>query len=294
MRAAPMSPSAFESLPLQRTERPDGMVFHHVEQGQGTPIVFVHGVLGDWRTWAPQWPAFVPRGRAISYSRRYSVPNGNRQASPDHSALVEAEDLAALLLRWQAAPAVLVGSSYGAYTALALAARRPDLVRALVLLEPPMLYLADTTPEGRMLRSAFDRDIRGPARAAFERDDDAQAVTLLTEGIVGPQAMAAMPPAALQRRLENALSIRMLTLSSDEFPALDLAALARLEQPLMLMRGVDTAPIHRVVFDALARALPRAETAIVPAAGHGAARDNPAVFNALALDFLARHASLSP
>lgn len=292
MRAAPAAAKAFDMLPLQRTELPGGLVFHHVEQGQGTPIVFVHGVLGDWRTWAPQWPAFVPHGRALSYSRRYSVPNGNRQASPDHSALVEAEDLAALLLRWQAAPAVLVASSYGAYTALALAAQWPERVRALVLLEPPMLYLADTTAEGRALRLTFDRDIRGPARAAFERGDDAQAVCLLTEGIVGRQAMAAMPTAALQRRLENALSIRMLTLSRDEFPPLDLAALARLEQPLMLMRGADTAPIHRVVFEALVRALPRAETAIVPAAGHGAARDNPGVFNALALDFLARRVSL--
>ena len=30
----------------------DGLRFHFVEAGQGPPLVFLHGVLGDWRTWA--------------------------------------------------------------------------------------------------------------------------------------------------------------------------------------------------------------------------------------------------
>jgi pimeloyl-ACP methyl ester carboxylesterase len=286
------TPAAVPPLEAQApaaTVLPGGLRFHHAEAGTGVPLVFLHGVLGDWRTWAPQWPDFVPRFRCISYSRRYSVPNGNRQPSPDHSALVEADDLEALLQAWQAAPAVLVGASYGAYTALALACRRPALVRALVLVEPPLMALADASAEGRAVREAFDREIRLPAREAFLRGDDERAVWLLTEGIVGRRTLAQLPPGAMARRLENAESLRRVTLSRDEFPTLPLQRLRAQALPTLLLSGQDTPPIHDVVFRALAAALPHAESRKLPGAGHGVAREVPAAFNALALDFLARH-----
>lgn len=289
----PLEQLPLEQLPLQRSVLANGLVFHHAEAGQGRPLVFLHGVLGDWRTWAPQWAAFTPHGRCISYSRRYSVPNGNTLPSPHHSALAEADDLEALLAHWQAGPAILVGASYGGFTALALAARRPDLVQALVLVEPPLMRLADTTPEGRAVRADFDRRIRLPARQHFAQGDDARAVWLLTEGILGGADMSALALAGMARRLENAESLRRVTLSTDEFPALDMAALAALPVPQLLLSGARTPPIHDLVFRALGRALPRAECHKVAQAGHGVARDNPAAFNALVLDFLRRHGLLA-
>ena len=86
MSMATLQTGGIEQETLQRVELDNGLEFHFVEAGQGPPLVFVHGVLGDWRTWAPQWPVFTPAFRCISYSRRYSVPNRNRQPSPDHSA----------------------------------------------------------------------------------------------------------------------------------------------------------------------------------------------------------------
>ena len=291
MSAAPPRaglPSIEDETPA-RTVLDGGLAFHHVERGRGAPLVFVHGVLGDWRIWAPQWPAFVPRFRCISYSRRYSVPNGNTHPSPSHSALVEARDLDALLTRWDASPAILVGSSYGAYVALALAAQRPERVRAMVLVEPPILRLADATEEGRRIREDFDRRIRLPAREAFERGEDARAVWLLTEGILGRADLGAQPQLAMARRLENLESIRRLTLSTDEFPPLDTGRLAALRGTMLLLSGERTPPIHDVVFRNLVAVLPGVEHRKVPGAGHGVARDAPVAFNEIALDFLARH-----
>ncbi len=280
---------SFDALPLRRTLIGE-LAFHHVEQGSGPPLVFVHGVLGDWRTWAPQWDAFTPHYRCFSYSRRYSVPNGNLQPSPDHSALVEALDLHALLAAWGLGPAILVGSSYGAYTALALALAHPQQVRALVLAEPPMLRWADRVPGGAEVRAAFLRDFVQPARMAFENGNDALGVRLLTGGIVGDTSLRQMPSAAMARRQENALSMKRLALSTDEFPMLDAQRLATLSMsiPMLLLAGERTPAIHDTVFRALCASLPQAEQARIPDAGHGAARDNPAHFNRCVLDFLQR------
>lgn len=279
---------ALDEQPLQRTTA-NGLEFHYVEQGRGLPLVFMHGVLGDYRTAAPQWPAFVPRYRCISYSRRYNWPNQNPGLDPDHSALTEARDLRMLLGNWRAAPAILVASSYGAFTALALALDSPHLVRALVLAEPPMLRWADRVRGGLQVRQAFERDIRDPARSAFLQGDDTAAVLRLTGGIVGTDALAAMDPQALQRRLINVRSIKALTLSSDEFPMLAPERVRALPCPVLLMAGVDTPAIHETVFRALCAEMPQAQIDRVPNAGHGVARDNPDYFNQRVLDFLASH-----
>jgi esterase len=274
---------------LLRVELPGGLEFHYVEAGAGLPLVFVHGVLGDWRTWAPQWRAFVPSFRCISYSRRYSVPNRNAQPSPHHSALIEAEDLSALLRQWDAGPAILVGSSYGAYTALAVAVSRPDLVRAMVLVEPPMLRWADFTEEGRAVRARFEQMIRLPARQAFLEGRGEDAVRLLTGGIVGAAVASGISGEAMRRRMENERSIRMLTLSTDEFPMITPEALAAIRCPTLLLAGERTPAIHDTVFRSVCRAMPNASSGRIAGAGHGAARDNPEEFNRTALAFLRGH-----
>jgi hypothetical protein len=58
-----------------------------------------------------------------------------------------------------------------------------------------------------------------PANAAFRRGDDALGAALMTGGIHsarGPAPVARQ----LQRRLQSALAMRMLALSSNEFPLL--------------------------------------------------------------------------
>src|SRR5438093_672136 len=69
----------------------------HRTPGSGTPVVFVHGGLQDYRQWLPQLDRFAKDYRVILYSRRYNYPNVNRPIIPDHSALVDAHDLADLL-----------------------------------------------------------------------------------------------------------------------------------------------------------------------------------------------------
>ena len=152
----------------QRTVPANGVRLHCVEQGVGEPVVFIHMGGTDWRYWEAQLPAFAERGwRAIAYSRRFAQPNDNPMV-PDYSPRVDAEDLEALLGAIGAAPAHLVGASIGGFAALLLALRRPDLVRSLVLAEPPLLPWVRASDEGAAAGlDAFEGHFWRTTREAF-------------------------------------------------------------------------------------------------------------------------------
>jgi pimeloyl-ACP methyl ester carboxylesterase len=106
----------------------DCVELHYVECGKGAVVLFIHGTLGDYSTWEGQLGPFAETYRAIAYSRRYNYPNTNRQR-PNHSAIVEAEDVAAFITKLDLGKVHVVGHSYGAYTALFLAVQHPELIR---------------------------------------------------------------------------------------------------------------------------------------------------------------------
>jgi pimeloyl-ACP methyl ester carboxylesterase len=278
--------SLIEREPLRCLRLPSGVELHHVQAGAGEALIFVHGVMGDWASWAPQWAALTPHYRCVSYSRRYNHPNRNDMPSPDHSALVEALDLIGLMDALAIPRATLVASSYGAFVALALAVAHPARVRALVAVEPAMMGYARFSESGQAEWARFREQVVEPANAAFRHGDDERGALLMTGGIHQPGSSATQG-AQLQRRLRNAHAMRMLALSSDEFPLLPPAALAALPMPVLLVSGELTPLVHAEVFRNVCTAMPQAAVARVAGAGHAVPRDQPQAFNALALDFLA-------
>ncbi len=48
----------------------NGVDLAYIEQGAGTPLVFVHGGLGDYRTWTFQVEPFARHYHVVAYSRR--------------------------------------------------------------------------------------------------------------------------------------------------------------------------------------------------------------------------------
>ncbi len=285
MSAKPV-PLPTQPQQLQRTRLDNGVELHWAAGGHGEAVVFVHGVMGDWLAWAPQWPAFTAAFRCWTYSRRYNYPNANTQPSPDHSALIEADDLLQLLDAWGLERVRIVASSYGAFAALALAVAHPQRVHSLVAVEPAMLCYAEFSETGRQTLAAFRREVVEPANAAFRRGDDALGVALMTGGILHAPSGRAPDAAVVQRRQQSALAMRRLALSSNEFPLLPPAALAALPMPVLLVSGQQTAAIHAEVFRNVCVAMPQARVAWVDGAGHGVSRDQPQAFNALALAFL--------
>ena len=124
-----------------------GAALEYVEQGDGDPIVLVHGSASDYRTWQAQMDAFAKRYWAIAYSRRYHWPNEPIAAQSDYSMEEHVRDLEALLGVIGPAPVHLVGHSYGAFVSMLLAMRAPELLRTLTLAEPPAITLfTSSTP----------------------------------------------------------------------------------------------------------------------------------------------------
>ncbi len=286
-----MSETKLEALTPRAWHLPNGVELHTVRAGHGAPLVLIHGAMGDWRGWGAQWPALTPHFDCIAYSRRYSHPNRNDMPSPDHGAFHEAEDLALLLDAMDIRePVILVGSSYGGFVALALAARHPERVRAVVAVEPPMMKYAERHARGAPVVQAFRRDVIEPARIAFAAGDDLKASQIMTAGIGG----AGAPPAgseAMTRRMQNMRAMKMLNLSSDEFPWIAPETLQALPMPVMLLSGANTPPVHAAIFEAVCEAMPAARVHKVPGSGHSVSREQPEAFNALALDFLASYMS---
>jgi pimeloyl-ACP methyl ester carboxylesterase len=274
---------------IGRAEIEPGVGLHYKESGAGIPIVFVHGLTGDLSSWDEQVPAFEKAYRTITYSRRFSRPNQNDlRSSPNHSVLVDATDLARLLGVLGAEPAVLVGSSYGAYTALALAMTQPTKVRAMVLCEPPVLSWADLVDGGRALREEFERATVYPARKAFENGDADLAAEIYARGVLGPRGTNGLTARA--RRLSNSQAIKALASSKREFVPLDPASASKLTMPILLISGEDTVPVFSSIFESARRLIPSASARKVANAGHSVYREQPSVFNKLCLEFLAHEA----
>ena len=102
-----MASSAFGAV---KTVKVDGATLAYREQGEGEPVVFVHGGISDLRSWDQQFPVVAQSYRAIAYSRRFSRPNEEIERGADDPLLPHVDDLSALLQGIAASPAHLVGN----------------------------------------------------------------------------------------------------------------------------------------------------------------------------------------
>jgi len=266
-----------------------GVELHYIEQGQGEPIILLHGGQGDYRSWEPLMKVLSPQFRVISYSRRYNYPNNNPLTAKYHSAYTEADDLAAFIRQLRLGRVHLVGTSMGAFTALVLAVKHPEMVRSLVLAEPPVHQWVRDTPDGVAAYRQFMTTIQGPARAAFKAGDDKGAMRFFVDGIIGTGRFDSLPAEGLAAVMQNSRFFRANTLSSDPYPNLSKDKVRQLRIPILIITGENTIRVHKLVNDELARLQPRAERAIIPKAGHGSSRDNPQAFNEAVLKFFAHH-----
>jgi pimeloyl-ACP methyl ester carboxylesterase len=225
----------------------------HVERlGEGPPVVLVHGSIGGGRAaWAEQRPL----------AKRWTLVIADRPgfgAGP----LVERVDFevdAPLVAELLAGGAHLVGHSYGGVVSLLAAARRPEEVRSLTLIEPPAFAIGVGVP-------AVNDFIE---RATNLRADGPDEPTRFLAEFVDLVGSSVALPDPLSPELER--GARLLMVERPPWEAeIPLDALAALPCPKLVVSGG-----HHAAFDAVCDVLEErlgAERAVVPGAGHSIQR----------------------
>ncbi len=179
------------ALPAQgRLVEAGGISFNVLEQGQGRPLVLIHGLAGQMRHFTyGMVKLLAPHFRVVAIDR----PGSGYTARPKSMAAdvsTQAAAIAALLDKLQLGPAMIVGHSLGGAIALTLAVEHPRCVAGLALLaplthlppdaKPPEAFRALTIETG-WLRTLFAWTLVVPATMTGSR--------AVLEQVFGPEAV---------------------------------------------------------------------------------------------------------
>jgi pimeloyl-ACP methyl ester carboxylesterase len=223
-------------------------------------VVFVHGAL-DRST------AFAPTSRRLGdltlvrYDRR---GYGRSLACGVCTDLDEqVADLAGVVAE---RPTVLVGHSLGGVLAVTLAARRPDLIEAVVAYEAPMAWA-----------SWWPVSTAGGAAVA---GDPAQAAERFMRRLIGDERWAALPERTrAARRAEGpALLAELRSMRASPDAPYDAATL---RVPVLAAHGTESRAHHKAAAERLAAAAPQGQLRVIEGAGHGAHLTHPDAFAGL-------------
>ena len=242
----------------------DGIVFHYLDIGQGTPFVFQHGIGGDASQpsglFRPPWGI-----RLLCLDAR---AHGQTQPLDDPSALTFGgfgDDLVALLDHLGVGQAVIGGISMGAGVALNVAVRYPERVAGLVLSRPAWLD-GPMPPENVGRYAAIARLLRAVAAAGDQGLALRRAVAELEASDDYRGLLTSSPDTAqsLRGQLTNERAVaavaRLERLPADR-PLADLRAAGAIRVPTLVLAHRQD-PVHRFAFgEALACAIPGARLA---------------------------------
>jgi pimeloyl-ACP methyl ester carboxylesterase len=109
----------------------DGLAVFYETEGDGEPIVLLHGGLADNSTWAAQFSGLSPHRRVVAPERQGQGHTPDRPGPLSYPAM--ADQTVSLLVTLDLGPVDLLGWSDGGMVGTLLAAEHPELVRTLTV-----------------------------------------------------------------------------------------------------------------------------------------------------------------
>ncbi|MEW5811059.1 MAG: alpha/beta hydrolase [Actinomycetota bacterium] len=259
--------------------------------GEGPPLVLLHGYADSADTWRPVLRLLADAGqRAVAVD----LPGFGRAEARPPGRLVDQFDAFAAALLGELGPAVVMGNSLGAATAVRAATRHPDSVIGLIALDDPLnarhwlarLARRGPVPAGVwhgvgrlkvpapavkwMAETAAKRVLYGPGAIA-----DPAVLAQWSESMSRPYAIATLGRYALQYALETA----------------DGHSDVRVHCPTLIVHGARDRIIPVQASRSLHRQIPGSEMVVLPRSGHCPQLDDPAEVVRLTLQLIGRVAA---
>lgn len=263
-------------------------VLHGVEQGEGVPVLLVHGSLCDYRYWQAQMAPLAGAGwRVIAVSLRRCYPERWDGQGDGFSSERHVADLIELIDEHLREPVHLVGHSRGGNLALRLAAQRPDLLRSLVLADPGGDYAVEL-----FQASGLEAPL-APARRNLFREEALRLIRvgeleagmqLFVDTVSGAGIWQRSSARFRQMALDNAFTLVGQVRDRPGVIGADL--LHGIRRPTLLLGGERSPAPFPQVLRMLARQLPDARCEILPGVSHGMNVQRPAQFNRLLREFI--------
>ncbi|MEE1800612.1 alpha/beta fold hydrolase [Streptomyces sp. NPDC101062] len=252
-------------------------------RADGSGVLLLHGLMGRASHWDGTARWLAARHRVVAFDQR---GHGHSEKPPEGPFTREAyvDDAETVIERLGLAPVTLIGHSMGALTAWQLAAKRPDLVRALVIcdMRASALGAASQREWGDWFRTwpvpfASLADVRkwfGEEDPWLERPTPAR-------GDFFAEVMTERPdgwrPVFSRRQMMTSRDTWVYDAHWDE--------LAQVQCPTLVVRGLD-GELGRAEAQEMVRVLPRGRYAEVPDAGHLVHYDRPEEWRAAIEPFL--------
>ncbi|MGF6307837.1 pimeloyl-ACP methyl ester carboxylesterase [Bradyrhizobium sp. i1.8.4] len=233
----------------------NGISLFHVETGDGSPVVFLHGGLSNSDYFGLQVPEVARRHRVICVDSR-GHGRSTRNAQPFGYDLMT-DDVVALLDHLKIPRAAIVGWSDGAIIGLDMAMRHPDRISRV------FAFGANTQTSG--LKPDVDKN---PTFAQF-----------IARAKTEYERLSPTPG-------EYDQFLQQIEKMWDSQPNWTDEQLRTIRAPVLIADGQYDEGIEREHTEYMAATIPGAGLLILPNASHFAFLQDPALFNAALLDFL--------
>lgn len=251
-------------------------LLHYNRQGQGQPLLILHGLFGSGANWGSHAKWLSQQFDVILPDLRN---HGRSFHAPDMSYPTMAGDVERLLDALGIESALVLGHSMGGKTAMTLALQAPQRVRALLV--------ADIAPV------AYQRNGNGPLITALQRLDLA---AVRSRADAGAALAAEIPSQAVRQFLLTNLQRGSagyhwripLDILADQipqlesFPALD----GRYQGPALFLYGAASDYVTAAARAPIQHYFPAAQLQAIPQAGHWLHAEQPEAFAAAVRQFL--------
>ncbi|AJT64992.3 hypothetical protein T261_3322 [Streptomyces lydicus] len=232
---------------------------------RGPGVLMLHGLMGRAAHWADTARRLSARHRPVGLDQRGHGRSEKPGEGPyDREAYVD--DAIAAIEQLELAPVALIGHAMGALTAWQVAARRPDLVSALVICDMRASALGGASQHEwtEWFRSwPVPFATLADVRKWFGEDDPTLERPRPVRGEFFAEVMAERAdgwrPVFSRRQMLRARETWVYDAHWEE--------LAQVRCPALVVRGLD-AELGRAEAQEMVRVLPRGEYAEIPDAGH--------------------------